>query len=93
MRPFRAGVLFCAVLIRWRADPNPGFDPIHAVAGPMARSVADLERMARVLFGVREGGQSYFPSPIPYRDVKLPEKLRFGYYLNGARHNPSCQPG
>lgn len=59
----------------------------------MARSVADLERMARVLFGAREGGHAYFPSPVPYRDVKLPEKLRFGYYLNGARHDHSRQPG
>jgi hypothetical protein len=40
--------------------------------------------MARVLFGVRGGSQDYFPAPVPYRDVTLPEKLRFGYYLNGA---------
>ena len=59
----------------------------------MARSVADLERMARVLFGAREGGHAYFPAPIPYRDVKLPEKLRFGYYLNGARYVLSPSAG
>ena len=73
-------------------DPNPGFEAIRAVAGPMARSVADLERMARVLFGAREGSHAYFPAPNPYRDVKLPEKLRFGYYLNGARRGLSRQP-
>ena len=50
----------------------------------MARSVADLERVARVLFGERGNGQDYFPAPVPYRDVTLPEKLRFGYYLNGG---------
>lgn len=50
----------------------------------MGRSVADLERMARALFGERGDSQDYFPAPIPYRDVTLPEKLRFGYYLNGA---------
>ena len=50
----------------------------------MARSVVDLERMARVLFGVDSGREGYFPAPIPYRDVDLPEKIRFGYYLNGA---------
>ncbi len=50
----------------------------------MARSVADLERVARVLFGERGNEQDYFPAPIPYRDVTLPEKLRFGYYLNGG---------
>ncbi len=51
----------------------------------MGRSVADLECMARVLFGERGGGrQDYFPAPVPYRDVTLPKTLRFGYYLNGA---------
>jgi hypothetical protein len=51
----------------------------------MGRSVADLERVARVLFGERSGGrQDYFPAPVPYRDVTLPKMLRFGYYLNGA---------
>ncbi|KAH9057420.1 amidase [Lactarius vividus] len=75
------------------ADPNPGFEAVRAVAGPMARSVADLERMARVLFGARGGGHAYFPSPLPYRDVKLPEKLRFGYYLNDGvvKGSPACQ--
>jgi amidase len=64
--------------------PNPGFEAIRAVAGPMGRSVADIERMARVLFGERGGRQDYFPAPVPYRDVTLPKKLRFGYYLNGT---------
>lgn len=64
--------------------PNPGFEAVHAVAGPMGRSVADLERMSRVLFGKQGSGHGYFPAPVPYRDVTLPEKLRFGYYLNGA---------
>jgi hypothetical protein len=54
----------------------------------MGRSVADLERMARVLFGERGSGHAYFPAPVPYRDVTLPEKLRFGYYLNGASVPP-----
>jgi hypothetical protein len=49
----------------------------------MGRSVADLERMARVLFGERGGREDYFPAPVSYRDVTLPERLRFGYYLNG----------
>ncbi|KAI9440853.1 amidase [Lactarius indigo] len=81
------------VTMEGSADPTPGFEAVHAVAGPMARSVADLERMARVLFGAREAGHAYFPSPIPYRDVKLPEKLRFGYYLNDVvvKGSPACQ--
>ena len=65
--------------------PNPGFEAVRPVAGPMGRSVADLERVARVLFGERSGGrQDYFPAPVPYRDATLPKTLRFGYYLNGA---------
>lgn len=51
----------------------------------MGRSVADLERVSRVLFGERSAGtEDYFPAPVPYRDVTLPKTLRFGYYLNGA---------
>jgi hypothetical protein len=39
----------------------------------MGRSVADLERAARVLFGERSGSRhDYFPAPVPYRDVTLP---------------------
>ncbi|KAF8270692.1 amidase signature domain-containing protein [Lactarius quietus] len=61
-------------LPRFRSHPRCGGSD-----GPLG---ADLERMARVLFGAHGGGHAYFPTPIPYRDVKLPEKLRFGYYLN-----------
>jgi hypothetical protein len=51
----------------------------------MGRSVADVERMTRLLLGERSGGQEHYdPAPVPYRDVTLPGKLRFGYYLNGA---------
>jgi hypothetical protein len=71
-------------IFRAVADPNPGFEVVRVVAGPMARSVVDLERMARVLFGEHGGREDYFLAPVPYRDVALPEKLRLGYYLNGA---------
>jgi Asp-tRNA(Asn)/Glu-tRNA(Gln) amidotransferase A subunit family amidase len=50
----------------------------------MGRSVADLERVARVLFGDRGSSEDYFPAPVPYRDVTLPGTLRFGYFLNGT---------
>jgi Asp-tRNA(Asn)/Glu-tRNA(Gln) amidotransferase A subunit family amidase len=72
------------LICRMPLGPNPGFEAVHPVVGPMGRSVADLERVARVLFGERSGGQDYFPAPVPYRDVTLPKTLRFGYYLNGA---------
>jgi hypothetical protein len=78
---FRVGEL----IIGGTAGPNPGFEAVPSVAGPMGRSVVDLERMTRLLLGERGSGQeSYYPAPVPYRDVTLPGKLRFGYYLNGA---------
>ncbi|KAI0258706.1 amidase signature domain-containing protein [Gloeopeniophorella convolvens] len=74
------------------SGPNPGFEAVRAVAGPMGRSVADVECLARVLIGERGSGLGYFPAPVPYRDVTLPEKLRFGYYLNDnvVKGSPAC---
>ena len=46
------------------------------------RSVADLELACRVVFGKKS--EAFDPAPIAYRDVKIPEKLRFGYYVNGT---------
>ncbi|KAI0278662.1 amidase signature domain-containing protein, partial [Russula brevipes] len=87
LKPGQARVAFGGTV-----GPNPGFEAVRPVAGPMGRSVEDLERMARVLFGVRSGSQDYFPAPVPYRDVTLPEKLRFGYYLNdgAVKGSPAC---
>ncbi|KAJ7105750.1 amidase [Mycena crocata] len=56
----------------------PGFEGITSVGGPMARSVEDLEIFCRVTFGVQR--RSHDLAPILYRQPKLPEKLRFGYY-------------
>jgi hypothetical protein len=57
----------------------------------MARSVEDLERVARILFGERVSREDCFPAPVPYRDVTLPKKLRFGYYLSGTSR-PTLNP-
>ncbi|KAJ7695016.1 amidase [Mycena olivaceomarginata] len=51
----------------------PGFEGIVAVAGPMGRSVEDLKLFCR---------RSNVVAPIPYRQPKLQEKLRFGYYTD-----------
>ncbi|KAF7310294.1 hypothetical protein MIND_00403400 [Mycena indigotica] len=61
-------------------DPCPGLDGIISVAGPMARTVEDLEVFAKLLLGVP--GRSHLVAPIPYREPKLPERLRFGYYTD-----------
>ena len=59
----------------------------------MGRGVEDLEVAARAVFGRRGSGKFYFPAPIPYRDVQLPKKLKFGYYLMDGlvKASPACK--
>ncbi|EKM49959.1 uncharacterized protein PHACADRAFT_264416 [Phanerochaete carnosa HHB-10118-sp] len=69
----------------------PGFDAVKTVMGPMGRSVADIELACRVGFG--QQSENYDPAPIPYRDIKLREKLKFGYYVNDGliKSSPASQ--
>ncbi|KAI0286186.1 hypothetical protein BC826DRAFT_1109084 [Russula brevipes] len=53
-------------------------DPSRALW--VARSRTSSTRPA--FCSVRGSSRDYFPAPVPYRDVTLPETLRFGYYLN-----------
>jgi len=72
---------------------DPGFKNVPGVHGPMGRGVEDLEAAARAVIGRRGSDQFYFPAPIPYRDVQLPKKLKFGYYLTDGlvKDSPACQ--
>ncbi|KAJ7760504.1 amidase [Mycena metata] len=58
----------------------PGFEGIVSVAGPLGRSVRDLELFCRATFGIP--GRHIGLAPILYREPQLPEKLRFGYYAD-----------
>lgn len=53
--------------------------------GPMGRSVADLEIATRVVVDASVSREAQMEGllPLQYREVKLPEKLKFGYYLTG----------
>ena len=55
----------------------------------MARSVEDIELASRVVFGK---SANYSSAPVPYREVKPEQKLKFGYYFNDgmARITPAC---
>lgn len=54
--------------------------------GPLGRSVADLEIATRVAVDASVGlSKLQGLIPLPYREVTLPEKLKFGYYLTGER--------
>ncbi|KDQ12989.1 hypothetical protein BOTBODRAFT_56307 [Botryobasidium botryosum FD-172 SS1] len=74
------------------ATACPGFSGVTIVAGPMARSVSDLELACRVVFGSAPPSPFSLP-PLPYRDVELPKKLRFGYYTADGyvKASPACQ--
>jgi hypothetical protein len=50
----------------------------------MGRSVDDLITASKVLFGL---GPDEDVAPLPYRDVKLPSKLKLGYYTDGLAQN------
>ncbi|THH27472.1 hypothetical protein EUX98_g6717 [Antrodiella citrinella] len=69
----------------------PGFETIQAVTGPLARSVEDIELAARLVVG--KSGSGYHPAPIPYRQIEMPAKLKFGYYTsdNFIKASPACQ--
>ncbi|KAJ7273340.1 amidase [Mycena rebaudengoi] len=61
-------------------SPVPGFEGIITLAGPMGRSVDDLELFSRLVFGME--GRSQDVAPILYREPTLASKLRFGYYID-----------
>lgn len=71
--------------------PVPGFEGILTVAGPMGRSVSDLEVISRVAFGAPSTNN--FIPPLPFREVKLAPKLKFGYYTsdNYIKASPACK--
>ncbi|KAI0277645.1 hypothetical protein BC826DRAFT_726156 [Russula brevipes] len=71
----------CASLLgAWlaRTPASRPSDPSRALW--VARSRTSSTRPA--FCSVRGSSWDYFPAPVPYRDVTLPETLRFGYYLN-----------
>jgi Asp-tRNA(Asn)/Glu-tRNA(Gln) amidotransferase A subunit family amidase len=59
-----------------------GNKAIRTVAGPIGRSVKDLVTALKVLSG--SSGVDSEVAPLPYREVKLPVKLKFGYYIDGG---------
>ncbi|EJD47904.1 amidase [Auricularia subglabra TFB-10046 SS5] len=69
----------------------PGFEGLNIVAGPMARSVEDLDLWARVVLG-RSDAPWETINPVLYREVSVPRRLRFGYYTQDdyIRTSPVC---
>ncbi|KAF8639100.1 hypothetical protein AX17_001743 [Amanita inopinata Kibby_2008] len=71
--------------------PARGFEGIKTVAGPMGRAIEDLELICRTAFGVQ--GKDHDVFPVPFREVQLSKKLRFGYYTSDGfvKASPACQ--
>jgi len=66
---------------------NLGFDAIKSSMGSMGRSVEDVELLTKVIFEkVKQDELGRFEEvrSSGYREVKLRDKLRFGYYLTGV---------
>lgn len=62
--------------------------------GPMGRSIDDIELATRVQCDASVGlARTEGLIPLPYRDVELPKKLKFGYYLTDGfcRASPACE--
>ena len=55
----------------------------------MARTVEDIEIATRAVFGK---SANYSSAPVPYREIELGQKLKFGYYFNDgmACITPAC---
>ncbi|GAA5849475.1 hypothetical protein JCM8547_000465 [Rhodosporidiobolus lusitaniae] len=73
---------------------NPGSDVIKSSLGGMGRCVEDVELIHRVLFErEEEWSRTQNVVPLGWREVKLKEKLKFGYYLTDGfcRASPACE--
>lgn len=67
-----------------------GMESVRTIAGPMGRTVDDLVLLSKILFGRPIVDREVVP--LPYRDVVLPAKLKFGYYIDDGfvRASPAC---
>lgn len=64
-----------------RMSSCPGQESIQAVAGPMARTVHDVDLLTRIIMGRATTLWDPLP-PAPYQEVNIPAstRLRFGFY-------------
>lgn len=72
---------FAASQVPWDGEFFVVFVHSKKFADALLRSVADLELVSRVLFGGSSTNNDI--PPLPFREVTLPMKLRFGYYTSG----------
>lgn len=60
---------------------------VRSTLGPMARSVKDLElclkAISTTIIDENLANTEGHLLPLPYRSVQIPNKLRFGYFIEG----------
>ncbi|KAG8855311.1 hypothetical protein FRB96_007109 [Tulasnella sp. 330] len=78
--------------IRGSRELASGFEGVRLCMGPMGRSVDDIELACRLIFGQSTKLDIWLP-PLPYKEVTIPVKLKFGYYKSDAlvRASPAVQ--
>ncbi|KAG9004319.1 hypothetical protein FRB94_006798 [Tulasnella sp. JGI-2019a] len=78
--------------IRGLREVVSGFEGIRLCMGPMGRSVDDIELACRLIYAQSTKLDIWLP-PLPYKEVKIPSKLKFGYYRSDAlvRASPAVQ--
>lgn len=67
---------------------------IQSTSGPMGRSMSDLILASQLIIDSPSQDSRLNPEiPIPFREITLPKKLKFGYYLTDGfcRSSPACQ--
>ncbi|KAG8982635.1 hypothetical protein FRB93_007949 [Tulasnella sp. JGI-2019a] len=78
--------------IRGSRELASGFEGVRLCMGPMGRSVDDIELACRLIFGRSTKLDIWLP-PLPFKEVTIPAKLKFGYYKSDAlvRASPAVQ--
>ena len=60
----------------------PGFDSLRVISGPMALELESVEMWCKAVLGKEPWLRDPTTVPIPWRDIKLDEKLCFGELPN-----------
>lgn len=67
----------------------PGQEGIPAVYSPMTRTLTDLSFFLKTIINMKPWDYDYSVHPIPWREVQLPKKIKFGVMYNDGVVNPS----
>lgn len=67
----------------------PGQDGIPSVTGPMCRSLDDLSFFMKTIVDMKPWEYDFSCIPLPWREIELPRKLKFGVMWSDGIVDPS----